>query len=99
MRSFGGDICKSIIAARLLQGYFCRGAKNNLYWPSGLETARISETGRIWFQTLNSVSFLALTEFQGESSVSSSQPIFCVPKRTQQAFFFRRTHRACRKTQ
>ena len=26
--------------------------------------------------------FLALTEFRGESSVSSSQPIICVPKRT-----------------
>ena len=30
----------------------------------------------------NSVSFLALAEFLGESSVSSSQPIICVPKRT-----------------
>ena len=30
--------------------------------------------------------FLALTEFRGESSVSSFQPI-CVPKRTHRAFF------------
>ena len=38
-----------------------------------------SETGRIRlrFQTPSSVSFSFLTEFQGESSVSSSQPIIC----------------------
>ena len=30
------------------------------------------------FQTPKSVGLLALTEFQGESSVSSSQPIICV---------------------
>ena len=30
------------------------------------------------FQTPSSVSFCALTEFPGESSVSSSQPIICV---------------------
>ena len=40
---------------------------------------RKSETGRIWFrrarlQTPNSVSFLALTEFRGASSGSSSRP-------------------------
>ena len=50
-----------------------------------------SETGRIRFrrarlQTPNSVSFLALTEFRGESSVSSSQPIICVPERTHRVF-------------
>ena len=28
-----------------------------------------------------------LTEFRGENSVSSSQPIICVPKRTHQVFF------------
>ena len=47
----------------------------------------ISETGRIRFrrvrfQTPNSVSFSGLTEFRGVNSVSSSQPIICVPKRT-----------------
>ena len=46
-----------------------------------------SETGRIWsqrvrFQTLSSVSFLALNELRGENSVSSSQPIICVHRRT-----------------
>ena len=61
-----------------------------------------SETGRIRFrrvrfQTPKSVSFLALTEFREENSVSSSQPIICVPRRTHRVF--RRTHRACRKTQ
>ena len=50
-----------------------------------------SETGRIrfrrvWFRTPNSVSFSALTEFRGESSVSSSRPIICVPKRTHRVF-------------
>ena len=43
------------------------------------------------------VSLLALTEFRGESSVSSSQPFICVPKRTHP--IFRRTHRVSRKTQ
>ena len=41
--------------------------------------------------------FLALTELCGENSVSSSQPIICVPKRTHQVF--RIPHRVCRKTQ
>ena len=46
-----------------------------------------SETGRIRFrgvrfQTPNSVSFFGLTEFRGENSVSFSEPIICVPKRT-----------------
>ena len=50
-----------------------------------------SETGRIRFrrvrfQTPSSVSFLALTEFRGENSVSSSQPIICVIKRTHRDF-------------
>ena len=61
-----------------------------------------SETGRIRFrvvrfQTPNSVRFLGLTEFRGANSVSSSQPIICVPKRTHRVF--RRTHRVCRETQ
>ena len=50
-----------------------------------------SETGRIRFrrvrfQTPNSVSFLGLTEFRGANSVSSAQPIICVPKRTHRVF-------------
>ena len=61
-----------------------------------------SETGRIRFrrarcQTLSPVSFFALAEFWGESSMSSSQPIICVPKRTHRVS--RRTHRVCPKTQ
>ena len=61
-----------------------------------------SETGRIRFrgvrfQTPNSVSFLGLPEFRGANSVSSSQPIICVPKRTHRVS--RRTHRVCPKTQ
>ena len=61
-----------------------------------------SETGRIRFrrvrfQTLNSVSLLGLTEFRGEKSVSSSQPMICVPKWTHRVF--RGTHRVCRRTQ
>ena len=56
---------------------------------SHLRGIHLSETGRIrfWtvrFQTPNSVSFLALTEFQGENSVSSSQPLICVTKVTKQ---------------
>ena len=39
----------------------------------------------------------ALTEFLGESSVSFSQPILCVPKRTHRVF--RQTHRVCLRTQ
>ena len=35
---------------------------------------------RARFRALTSVSFLALTEFRGASSVSSSQSIKCVPK-------------------
>ena len=50
-----------------------------------------SETGRmrfrrVRFQTRNSVSFFALTELRGEISVSSSQPLFCAPKRTRRVF-------------
>ena len=41
--------------------------------------------------------FLALTEFRGESSVSSSQSFFCVQQQTHRVF--RRTHRVCPKTQ
>ena len=52
---------------------------------------QISGTGRIRFrgvrfQTPNSVSFFGLAEFRGANSVSSSQPIICVPKRTHRVF-------------
>ena len=40
---------------------------------------------------------MALTEFRGENSVSSSQPIICGPERTHGVF--RRTHRVSRRTQ
>ena len=50
---------------------------------------------RARFQTPSSVSFLALADFWGENSVSSSEPIICVPKRTHRVF--RRTHRVCRR--
>ena len=61
-----------------------------------------SETGRIRsrrarFQIPSSVSLLAFTEFRGENSVSFSQPIICVPKRTHRVH--RRTHRVCRRIQ
>ena len=49
---------------------------------------------RARFQTPSSVSFFLATEFRGENSVSSSQPIICVPKRTHRVF-----HRSRRKTQ
>ena len=62
----------------------------------------MSETGRIRFrrvrfQTPNSVSFSGLSEFRGANSMSSSQPIICVPKRTHRVS--RRTHRVCRRIQ
>ena len=55
------------------------------------ERERESETGRIrfrgvWFQTPSSVSFLGLTEFRGANSVSSSQPIICVPNELTEFF-------------
>ena len=55
------------------------------------------------FETNKSASFLlskfltGLSEFWGESSVSSSQPIICMPKRTHRVL--RSTHQVCRKTQ
>ena len=52
---------------------------------------------RVRFQTPDSVSFSGLTEFRGANSLSSSQPIICVPKQTHRVF--RRTHRVCRGTQ
>ena len=62
--------------------------------------SQFSETGRIRFRRVRfqtPVSFFALTEFRGENSVSSSQPIICVQKWTHRVF--RRTHRVCPKTQ
>ena len=87
---------------------FCRPAggtlsKNQKRWRQTGSLGRgFSEAGRIRFrgvrfQTPNSVSFSGLTEFRGANSVSSSQPIICVPKRTHRVF--RRTHRVCPKTQ
>ena len=68
----------------------------NIVWYVCSETGRIRFRG-VRFQTPNSVSFSGLTEFWGANSVSSSQPIICVPKRTHRVL--RRTHRVCRKTQ
>ena len=55
--------------------------------------------GKPWarFQTPSRVSFLPLIEFRGESSVSSSQPLICVPKQAHRVF--RRTHRVWCRTQ
>ena len=58
---------------------------------------RITEFRGVRFQTPSSVSFLGLTEFRGANSVSSLQPIICVPKRTHR--ISRRTHRVCHRTQ
>ena len=75
----------------------------SLSGPSGPNcSGECTETGRIRFrgvrfQTPSSVSFSGLTEFRGANSVSSFQPIICVPKRTHRVF--RRTHRICPKTQ
>ena len=68
----------------------------------GAKTSVRSETGRIrfrrvLFQTPNSVSFFALSEFRGESSVSSSRPTICVTKRTHRVFA--ELTRVCPKTQ
>ena len=52
---------------------------------------------RIRFETPSSVSCIALTEFRGENSVCSSQPIICVTKQTHRVP--RRTHWVCPKTQ
>ena len=70
--------------------------KNKLKWKQLSETGRIRFRG-VRFQTPNSVSFGGLTEFRGANSVSSSQPIICVPKRTHRVL--RRTHRVCPETQ
>ena len=62
-----------------------------IFWGAlSWETARLLEMGQIrWFQTPNSVSFLALSEFWRESSVSSFGPMICVPERTHRVAFSR----------
>ena len=69
-----------------LAGYLHgRRVENFLF---GLISEYLSGMGRRGFlsestvQTPNSVSFLALTGFQGENSTSFVQPIICVAKRT-----------------
>ena len=47
-----------------------------------LDERKRMEMGRTQFQTPNSVSLFVLTEFRGDSSVSSSQPVIGVQKRT-----------------
>ena len=91
-------------SSRLVKTLFCELLKTWYFRKPlrGPPTQGVSETGRIRFrgvrfQTPNSVSFSGLTEFRGANSVSSSQPIICVEKRTHRVF--RRTHRVCRKTQ
>ena len=86
------------------EGFGCilRNAGNNLGRIPQTWELQISETGRIRFrrvrfQTPNSVSFSRLTEFWGAHSVSSFQPIICMPTQTHRVF--RRTHRVCPKTQ
>ena len=53
--------------------------------------------GEYGFKHRTQCSFIALTELRGENSLSSSQPIICVRKRTHRVF--RRTHRVRCKTQ
>ena len=74
-----------------------RGLDPHRAWDRDVLRRRDHETEKLRFQTPNSVSFLGLTEFRGANSVSSSQPIICVPKRTHRVF--RRTHRVCPETQ
>ena len=83
-----GDVCRTLVNPQ-------RHIHENLP-GSHSETGRIRFRG-VRFQTPNSVSFSGLTEFWGENSVSSSQPIICVPKRTHRVF--RGTHRVCCRTQ
>ena len=71
----------------------CRGSTTERRMISPwLENGRV-RFRRVRFQTLSSLSFLALAEFQGESSVSSSRPTTCVPKRTHRVLC--RPHRVC----
>ena len=99
---FFGFPCFFVLFSSLFLGFqgFC-GEENPCFFRGILEQL-VSETGRIWFrrvrfQTPTSVSFFALTELWGENSVSSSQPIICLQKRTHR--FFVGTDRVCPKTQ
>ena len=71
-----------------LQDSFGNGPKFNTVSESTVSDTEL---------TPHSLSFLVLTEFRRENSVSSSRPTICVPKRTHRVF--RRTHRVCPKTQ
>ena len=73
-----------------------------IFFKSALGISLFPEAGRLRFrrarfQTPNSVSFFALAEFWGRSSVSSFRPIICAPKRAHRVF--RRTHWVCPKSQ
>ena len=56
----------------LVNGFLARGFQKTSVRKSEMGRIRFR---RVRFQTPNSVSLLALTEFRGENSVSSSQPI------------------------
>ena len=65
-----------------------RNFTGNSMKPSFPEIMRAQNLGNVPIRFRRAVSFLGLTEFRGESSVSSFQPIICVPtKRTQRVFF------------
>ena len=66
---------------------------------TGLELCDEYGFGEHGPETPNSVGFLALTEFRGESSVGSSQPALFLVCQSELTKFFRRTHRVCRQTQ
>ena len=100
-----------VIASRMLRACWKFSSVKTLWctsrWGEGMyswcRNRQNSETGRIWFrrvrfQAPSSVSFFALSEFQGESSVSSPWPTTCAQKRTHRVFFCR-THPVCPKTQ
>ena len=72
-------------SARICQGHLKIGARPNTVSESTVSNTELSES-------------FGLTELRRENSVSSSQPIICVPKRTHQVLFWR-THRVCRRTQ
>ena len=61
------------------------------------KTRRRAEYGFGEYGFKHQIQLFALAEFRGENSVSSSQPIICVTKRTHRVF--RRTHRVFAKTQ
>ena len=84
-------LCNLFLHYRIGLNYLCNNFGLNGNFFETRDESNFPETGRIRFQrarfqTPNSVSFLALTEFRGESSVSSSQPMICAPKRTHRVF-------------